>query len=77
LHTSLTEELVPGSEWDLDDGTKLGQLLGSVGLDIGNTLKVSYGLSAMPYGGCLSRTDEHLYNLLPSGEPLEEDVGWL
>jgi len=40
LHTAFTEELVSGSEWDLDNSSELGEFLGSVGLDVGNTLKV-------------------------------------
>jgi hypothetical protein len=43
LHTTFSEELVSGSERDLDDSTKLGELLGSVGLDVGNALKVGCG----------------------------------
>ena len=43
LHTTLTQELVSGSEWDLDDGTELGQFLGGVGLDVGDTLEVGWG----------------------------------
>jgi len=62
LHTAFTEELVSGSEWDLNNGSELGELLGSVGLDVGNTLKVG---------------NEHLDDLLPSGESLEEDIGRL
>lgn len=40
LHTALAQELVSGSEGDLDDGSKLGKLLGGVGLDVGNALEV-------------------------------------
>lgn len=42
LHTAFTEELVSGPERDLDNSTKLGELLGSVGLDVGDTLEVGY-----------------------------------
>jgi hypothetical protein len=45
LHTTFTEELVSGSEWDLDNSSELGELLGSVGLDVGNTLKVGWELA--------------------------------
>jgi len=62
LHTALAEELVSGPEGDLDDRAELGELLGGVGLDVGDALKVG---------------DEHLDNLLPSGEPLDENVGGL
>jgi hypothetical protein len=42
LHTTFTQELVSGSEGDLDDSSKLGQFLGSVGFNVGNTLEVSW-----------------------------------
>ena len=42
LHTAFTEELISGPERDLDDSTKLRELLGSIGLNIGDTLKVGY-----------------------------------
>jgi hypothetical protein len=45
LHTAFTEELVSGSERDLDDSSELGELLGSVGLDVGNTLEVGWELA--------------------------------
>jgi hypothetical protein len=40
LHTTLTEELISGPEGDLDDCAELGQLLGGVGLNVGDTLEV-------------------------------------
>lgn len=40
LDTTFTQELVSMPERNLDDGSQLGQLLGGVGLDIGDTLKV-------------------------------------
>lgn len=42
LHTALAEELVSGSERDLDNSTELGELLGGVGLDVGDSLKVGW-----------------------------------
>lgn len=42
LHTAFTEELVSGPKRDLDNSTKLRELLGSVGLNIGDTLEVGY-----------------------------------
>ncbi len=41
LDTVLTEELVALTEGDLDDTTELGELLGSVVLDVGDTLEVA------------------------------------
>jgi len=40
LNTTFSQELVSVSERNLDDGSQLGQLLGGVGLDISDTLKV-------------------------------------
>jgi hypothetical protein len=45
LHTALAEELVSRSERNLNNGTELGELFGSVGFDIGDTLKVGYKVS--------------------------------
>jgi len=42
LHSALAEELVSGSEGHLDDSSELGELLGGVGLDVGNALEVGY-----------------------------------
>ena len=41
LDTVFTEELVALAEGDLDDTAELGELLGGVVLDVGNTLKVA------------------------------------
>lgn len=70
LHTTFTEELVSGSERDLDDSSELGELLGSVGLDVGDTLEVGCISAQVPSGRKAWLTDEHLDNLLPSGESL-------
>jgi hypothetical protein len=77
LHTALTEELVSGSEGNLNDGTELGELLGSVGLDVGNALEVGWELVDVSLFYLVPHTDEHLDDLLPSGESLNEDIGRL
>jgi hypothetical protein len=41
LDTALTEELVSVTEGNLNDGSELGELLGGIGLDIGDSLEVS------------------------------------
>ena len=38
LKTAFTEELISGTKWYLNDGGEFGHLLGSVILDVGNTL---------------------------------------
>ncbi len=40
LHATLSHELVTSRERHLNDSSQFGQLLGSVGLDVGNTLEV-------------------------------------
>jgi len=40
LDTTFAQELVSVPKGNLNDGSQLGQLLGGVGLDIGDTLKV-------------------------------------
>lgn len=40
LHTTFTQELVACSEGDLNDSSELGQFLGSVGFNVGDTFKV-------------------------------------
>lgn len=40
LHTTFTQELVACSEGDLNNSSKLGQFLGSVGFNVGNTFEV-------------------------------------
>lgn len=60
LDTVFAEELVALAEGDLNDTTELGQLLGGVVLDIGNTLEVA---------------DELLCDVLPASEALNENVG--
>jgi hypothetical protein len=51
LNTTFTQELVSMPERDLDDGSQLGQLLGGVGLDVGDTLKV----------GCFAKVDMSIH----------------
>lgn len=58
LDTVLAEELVALAEGDLDDTTELSELLGSVVLDVGNTLKVA---------------DELLGDVLPACQPAKEE----
>ena len=40
LNTTFTQELVACSEGDLNNSSKLGQFLGSVGFNVGNTFEV-------------------------------------
>jgi hypothetical protein len=81
LHAALAQELVSRSEGDLDDGAKLGELLGGVGFDIGDTLKVGWRGMSIPSSDLGSsaerRTNQHFDNLLPSGESLDENVAGL
>lgn len=46
LHTAFAEELVSGSEWDLNNGSELSELLGSVGFNVGDTLEVGWELAS-------------------------------
>lgn len=45
LHAALAEELVAWAERDLDHRTELGELLGRVGLNVGDALEVGWGVS--------------------------------
>lgn len=80
LHSTLAEELVSRSEWDLDDSTELGEFFGSIGLDIRDTFKVGYALLArfsfgrIGGGKNVVLTDQHFYNLFPCCESLNEDI---
>ena len=40
LHSTLSEELVPWSERDLNHSSQFGELLGGVGLDVSDSLEV-------------------------------------
>lgn len=48
LHAALAKELVSGPEGHLDHGAELRELLGGVGLDVGNALKVRCGSQLSP-----------------------------
>ncbi len=46
LHAALAEELVSRAERHLDNSPKLGELLGGIGLDVGNSLEIGCSGSA-------------------------------